>query len=339
MTAFKEIGLLLLVVCSCLFAGALEETVKAFEKRPDYVKPLITSVGTMTNSGWFVGGENPKTFGYSISLPISLVYLNNNDRQYSGSFIDSGCQECMKQKAAGANVNCANCVECQQFTAPTIFGTIPIPNVYQSRLDLHGNVNGKLAADPPFSDGSADLNSTVLLPFATLQASFSYYYSELILRYIGIPSIAGISVQFPGIGLKHDFCHFIPMCPVSLSLAANFTFLSATWKPGGNVQGSLQLSGLSDFFGMLIGYKAAKHLEVFLEGGWEHISMTPSGELHIIDEDNWVRPRTTITGRNGFRMALNVSFPITYNPVIGGIGGAQFGNLINVISFKSPRKD
>jgi hypothetical protein len=342
MLIIKKVSFLLIVFNICALAGSTEETIKAFERRPDYVLPLVTSIGSMTSSGWFVSGELPKNFSYSIALPISLIYLNNSDRQYSGTYIDTGCQECMKQKAAGANVDCRNCVECQQFTAPTIFGTIHTPDtseVYKSRRDLNNNVIGKLSITPPFSDGADALNSTVLLPFATLQASFSYYYSEIILRYIGIPSIAGISVQFPGIGLRHDFQHFIPSCPVSLSLAATFTFVSATWEPGGNVQGSLHLSGVSDFFGILAGYKATKYLDVFLEAGWEHAFVTPSGELHIIDENDWVRPNKTITGRNGFQMALNVSFPIKYNPVIGGIGGAQFGNLINILSYKSQIKD
>ena len=55
-----------------------------------------------------------------------------------------------------------------------------------------------------YSSGIEELNAIAGLPFATLQASFAWYYTELTLRYIGIPTIAGISVQLPGIGLRHD---------------------------------------------------------------------------------------------------------------------------------------
>jgi hypothetical protein len=339
MLIVKKVSLLLIVFTFCVLAGDAENTAKAFERRPGYVQPIVTSIGSMTNSGWYVSGELPKAFNYSVAIPISLIYLNKNDRQYSETYIDSGCQTCMEQKALNANIDCSNCIECQQFTAPTIFGTIHTPDVYRSIFDRHYNVIGNFQVKE-FWDGAEAMNSMVLLPFATLQTSFSYYYSEIILRYIGIPSISGISVQFPGIGIRHDFRHFIPSCPVSLSLAANFTFLSATWEPGGNnMQGSFHFNGVSDFFGIIVGYKATKFLDVFLESGWEHATMTTSGEMYLVNEKEWLKPNLTVTGRKGFRIALNVSFPIKYNPVIGVIGGAQFGNLINILSYKSQNKD
>jgi hypothetical protein len=334
------IGAPLVVVFFMLQAwgGALEETVKAFESRPDYVRPFATMAGSMTNAGWYLCSSLNKNFNFSVSIPISLIYLNNQDREYSGSYIDEGCEKCMQQKAVDPSVNCEGCVECQQFNAPTIFGSIHTPDVHKSIIDLHGNVIGQLPPEDPFSDGIKDLAAVSMLPFLTVQAAFSMYYTQLTLRYIGIPAIKGVSFSFPGVGLQHDFHRFFPSWPVSLSLAAHMTFLSAAWKPGEDVEGTLNLSGLSSFIGILAGYKIAKFLEVFLETGWNNCAMTPSGKLTITDDDGGkdvVEPHQSLSGRNGFRLALNFSFPIGYNPVIGGIAGAQWGNVINVLSYKS----
>jgi hypothetical protein len=205
-------------------------------------------------------------------------------------------------------------------------------------VDLHGNVIGQLAPEAPFSDGIKELSDVTLLPFLTVQAAFSMYYTQLTLRYMGVPSLSGVSFGFPGFGLQHDFHHFFPSLPVSLSLAGHITFLSASWKPGEDVDGTLELSGLSSFIGILAGYKLTKFLEVFLETGWDNCSLAPSGKLTITGdngEKDVVEPHQTISGRNGFRMALNFSFPIHYNPVLGGFAGAQWGNVINVLSYKS----
>ncbi len=320
-----------------LWAGAASETVKAFEKRPDYVRPFATIVGTMTNAGWYASASINRKFNFSVAVPISLVYLNNRDRQYSGTYTDDGCSACKKMQLADPDVNCDNCVECQPFTAPTIFGSIRTPDVHRSIINLQGDVINTLPPVDPFSDGVEALQDISVMPFVTLQTAFSYYYSEIQLRYMGIPSIEGVSFHFPGIGLQHDFHRFFPSLPVSLSLAAHVTFLAASWKPGENTEGTLKLSGLSNFIGILSGYRITKYLEAFLETGWDNSYLKPSGSL-VISEDNKrdvVEPSQTISGRNGFRVALNFSFSINYNPVVGGIAGAQFGNVVNILSYKS----
>jgi hypothetical protein len=330
-----KICIVLISVILQAWAGSITETIKAFERRPDYVRPFATMVGSLTNSGWSMSSTLNKKFNFSVGIPISLTYLNDQDRQYSGTYSDDGCVACQKMKASNPAVDCKNCVECQQFTAPTIFGSIHTPDVHRSIVNLQGTVIDTLPPIDPFSDGIKELNAISVLPFLTLQTSFSYYYSELTLRYIGIPAIGGVSFQFPGIGFQHNFNRFFPSLPVSLSIAAHFTLLNASWAPTDSVKGTLDLSGLSSFYGVLIGYKAAKFLEVFLETGWDNCSIKPTGEMTIINTGEKVRPNTTISGRNGFRAALNFSFPIRYNPVIGGTAGAQFGNLINILSYKS----
>ena len=338
MAVKQKVSLLLVLMIMQVWAGALEETVKAFERRPDYVRPFATIAGSLTNSGWCLGGSINEKFNFSVGLPFSIIYLNNQDRQYSGTYTDDGCAACQQQKAAGAAVDCQSCTERQRFTAPTIFGSLRTPNIHRSIIDLHYNVIDTLPPVDPFSDGIEELYGISVLPFLTFQASFFYYYTEIILRYIGIPSIGGVSFQFPGIGVQHDFHRFFPSSPVSLSLAAHVTLLSAAWVPGDSVEGTLNLSGLSSFVGILAGYKPNKYVEVFLETGWDNSYMKPSGELTITNEDGGkeiIKPHQAISGRNGFRAALNFSFPIRYNPVIGVFAGAQFGNGINIASYKS----
>lgn len=318
------------------WGGSLGETIKGFG--PDYLRPVATIVGSMTNSGWYLSSNLNKNFNFSVSIPISLVYLNEQDREYSGTYTDEKCAECQKQKAVDPTIKCQNCIECRQYAAPTIFGTIHTPELYRSIIDLHYNVIDQIKDTILFNDGIKELSALSVLPFLTLQATFSYYYSEIQLRYIGIPAISGVSFNFPGIGLQHDFHHFFPSWPISLSLAAHMTFLTASWKPGEDVEGTLQLNGLSSFIGILAGYKITKYLEVFLETGWDNSYLAPSGKLDIINDNGQreiVEMHQTISGRNGFKAALNFSFPIQYNPVIGGIAGAQWGNVINVLSYKS----
>ncbi|MBN1306740.1 MAG: hypothetical protein JXA18_02395 [Chitinispirillaceae bacterium] len=334
----KKASILLFFLILPLSAGPVENMFKAFEERPEYVRPFATILGSMTNAGWYQSASVGKDFSFGVALPISLMYLNNRDREYSGTYIDEGCRKCREREA-----ECNGCVECQKFTAPTVFGTIRTPEITRSIIDLNFNVvTDTLPVDPPFSDGIEELTQIAGLPFLSLQTTFSIHYTAVTLRYMGIPAIPGTSLNFPGIGLQHDFQYLLPSLPVSLSVAANFTFLIISlapeeWTDDGTMSGNLSLNGLSNFLGILAGYKPVRFLEVFLETGWEHSFLKPSGTLIVNNET--IKPSLTLKGRNGFRTALNIAFPIKYNPVIGGIGGAQFGYLVNLIGFKSRKKE
>ena len=327
-------------------AGPLETMVRAFEQRPQYVRPFATTLGSLTNSGWYQSASVGKGFGFDVSLPVSILYLNTRDREYTGSYTDPACATCRSLEASGTVVNCRDCIKCQDYTAPTIFGSIHQPDVVQYQWDPNnGTIVYRPTHDPdslPFSDGIKELSDLAGLPFLTLQASASLYYTRITLRYMGVPSVAGsgLTANFPGIGLQHDFHHLLPPAlPLSLSLAVNFTLTAISWTPGDdieNVTGTLKLTGLSNFVGILGGFAPVKFLELFLEAGWEHSFLKPSGEVTVEGES--VALEKTLTGRNGFRASLNIAFPIKYHPVVGGIAGSQFGYFINLISFRS-RKD
>ena len=324
-----------------IYAGNAEETVRAFERQPDYVRPIATLVGSMTNSGWYTSGNIGKDFSFSVALPISLIYLSQADIEYNTTHVDTECQTCREVEAAGAAVDCKDCIGCTDYLTPTIFGDRRPPILYRSTLSRSGDgsINSKDTVN--ITDGNEKLKTISWLPFISFQTAFSYYYTQLTLRYIGIPAVEGISFHFPGIGLQHDFRHLFPELPISLSLAANCTFLTANWVPGDSIEGTLKLNGLSNFLGVIAGYTFTDFLEVFIETGWDHSYMKPSGRLVIHDENgvDIVEPSKSISGRNAFRIALNVAFPIGYHPVLGGIAGADFGNTINILSFRKKNSE
>lgn len=314
----KTIILSLMLIFS-VQAGRGATTMHAINEQPGYMRPLATTIGTMTNSGWFQSVFIGKEFGYGVALPISLVYIGSRDRQYTESYSDQGF------------------VGSRQVTVPTIFGVTSCPVIERSIIDPQSNVIGTFADSTLFRAGIEEFQGISVVPYITLQAAFSLYYTEVKLRYMGMPSISHNGFQYPGIGLQHDLHHLFPLFPVAISLAGNMTFLNTAITPGDKLTGTLKIGGISSFVGMAAGYRPSEKLEVFLETGWDHshvaikgtITSTEDGGFEVIPVDN------TITGRNAFRIALNVAIPLKYYPVAGVIAGAQWGNLLNIFSYRS----
>lgn len=320
-----------------LHAGDVANTLREIAKRPLYVQPIATTLATMTSSGWYQSASVDQSLGFAVSLPITLVYLNNGDRQYSDSYDNTGCIECRQQQATNPAITCRDCEECPDYTAPTIFGTIKTPVLHFSQTDTRGNViDNTSIIDEQLSSGIPALAELSLLPFATLQASLFWHHTALTLRYFGLPTISGFNLQLPGVGIQHEINHLLPSLPVKLSVAAHATILNIAWTPDEkDVSGILKMNGISSFMGVLAGFNPG-FIEFFMEAGWEHGHLTPSGNLLV--EGDLLVPDKNINGRNAFRAALNIALPIKYHPVIGGVGGAQFGNVINLISYRSKEK-
>jgi len=95
---------------------------------------------------------------------------------------------------------------------------------------------------------------------------------------------------------------------------------------------------MSAFAGILAGYKL-KVIEFFLECGWEHSQLKATGDMTIAPSEagglsETIHPSLTLKGRNMFRAALNIAFPIGWMPVVGGNAGAELGNTVNILSYK-----
>lgn len=302
-----------LILTSTLYAGRGSSTMHSINEQPGYLLPFATTVGTLTNSGWLQSASIEKKFGFGISLPISLSYIGKKDRQYTDSYTD---------RVTGKTIN---------VTVPTVFGSMNKPIVY------HG-ISQNIPDSTTFRPGLEEFQNVSVLPYFALQASFSLYYTELKLRYTGLP-LSNSSFNFPGIGLQHDFHHFFPSLPIAVSLAGNITFINASFTPGDRLKGTLNTNGLTSFLGIAAGYRPFDKLELFLETGWDHCHVTASGTIISTENDlpETIPVDNTITGRNAFRIALNIAVPLKYHPVGGVIAGAQWGNLINLISFRSKR--
>ena len=306
--------LLSLALAFSLQAGRGSTIMHAINEQPGYMRPLATTVGTMTNSGWFQSAFLDRDFEFGMALPISLIYIGSKDRRYTDTYTD----------ATGS----------VKVTVPTIFGTLDTPTVNRAINDFM-----TVPDNTTFRPGLEEFKALSVIPYITLQASFSYFYTELKLRYMGMPTIQKNGFHFPGLGLQHDLHHFFPSFPVAISLAGNMTFLTTRITPGDKLDGTLKTGGIASFLGIVAGYRPIDNLEVFLETGWDHSHVSVKGDI-ISNEDGgreMIPVDNTIAGRNAFRIALNVAIPVKYNPVAGVIAGAQWGNLINLISYKSKR--
>ncbi|MBN1761177.1 MAG: hypothetical protein JW863_22805 [Chitinispirillaceae bacterium] len=284
-----------------LHAGRGSTTMHAINEQPGYMRPLATSIGTMTNSGWFQSASIDKEFGFGVALPISLIYIGSKDRTYTDSYTDFT-----------GTVNVA---------VPTIFGSEEKP----------------LIPGTTFRAGLEEFRELSVIPYITVQTSFSFYYTELKLRYMGMPTIKKNGFHFPGIGIQHDFHYLFPSLPVAIALAGNMTFLNTSLTPGDKLDGTLKTGGIAGFLGIVAGYRPIDNLEIFLETGWDHSHVSVKGDIVSTEDNGWelIPVNNRIAGRNAFRAALNIAVPIKYHPVAGVIAGAQWGNLINLISYKS----
>ncbi len=312
-------------------AVSADDILKDFEKNGDYVRPFATLFGSASNGGWYQSSAVPRGFSFYVGLPITSTRIADDDRSYQGTWSDPGCKQYHQNNPSGTQ----SCKETQSFTTPTIFGRGQGPVLDTSVYSPTSN--SIVSSFPvPFSDGNGTLAAYNWLPFLEPQVSFSYYNTELKLRYLAIP-LSVFSVSLPGVGIQHDLSSFLPPLPVSISVAANWTWMSATWKPGGHIDGQLDLDGTSAFYGVLAGYTYQKWLEVFVETGWETASVKSGGQLTLHakgEADQIIKPNLTLDGRNGFRLGLNIAFHLGYDAVLGQSFGANLGNQLGVLAYR-----
>jgi hypothetical protein len=334
-----KLGLVTFAILALPRAGSASnagDVVKAFQDNGGYVKPFATLFGSMTNSGWYQSSAVPSGFGFYLGIPMSITKIADDDRSFSYTYVDDGCQQYHANNPSGKQV----CREKTEYQTPTIFGRKRAP--LASRSIYNGNSDSIVDhQEIPLSDGKSEVSDFNWIPFLEPQISVSYKYTELKLRYFGF-SVGGYSLSMPAFGIQHDLASVLPPLPVpvNFSIAADMTFFNASWKPGDNVKGTMDLSGQSYFVGVLAGYTYARWLEVFLETGWEGASLKSGGDLVIHDTganpdpDESVKPRLTLEGRNGFRASLSLAFHIGYDAVLSQNVGANLSNQVGILAYR-----
>ena len=58
-------------------------TLNPYANRPGYVKPIIDNLGNVLNSNWYVSASVPQSFTFEAGLPISLISIDSDDRNYT----------------------------------------------------------------------------------------------------------------------------------------------------------------------------------------------------------------------------------------------------------------
>lgn len=296
-----------------------------------YTQPLVTLLGSLMNSSWYQSSRIGKDFGFQVSLPITLAYLSSEDYFYTTKQPRSNCSFA---RANNSNVLC-DLPDFASYEVPTIFGPSAGDVIFTYyHLQTNGEPGSATIRETTAGDGLNELSLMKLAPFFIPQVGFSMGYTELKLRYIYLPlGVINTSAHFSGVGLQHDLSSYLKEIPFSLSIASSLSFWSLELTPSGYT-GALEMSGLATTTGLVVG-KQWGLWEVFTEIGWETSGMHLGGR--IVDEEDPLdidEPNLDVSGRNGFRLALNVAVHMGYHPVVGQSFGSQLGQQFNVLIFK-----
>ena len=294
----SKINLIFLFFVSALLAGKYDSAVRAFENQPQYVTPIATLLGTIGSSSWNSSSSIPYKFSSTISLPLVVAIINDKDRSYSSTFVDSAVFDSNlpeDEKSSRAY---------KEFTAPTIFGREDAPTLYKSVLGVDGSIVDSIPVY--YSDGIPDVAAFNWVPFPQFQGDFSFAHTAVSLRYIGRPN-KSLGVHFWGAQIRYDFTHFMKKQPVNITLFSNSSFPILKWTPGEGIQGTIKMNEFSNFSGVTIGYRHKK-LDLLSEIGWEYSKLKTSGTLYIESDDEYVTTNLKLRGRNRFRFSVVVSF-------------------------------
>lgn len=277
------------------------ESLSAFDSqlgaRPGYVKPIIDNLGNVLNSNWYISASVPQSLTIEFGLPISIIPIGNDDRNYSGT-IEYGPIS-------------------YDYEVPTIFGD-------------HGNPN--VPSDTIY--GNKTLNGLGVFTYPYLQFGAGFYHARIVLRGMFLPAVSELrKFNLLGFGLQYSFGHFfqykLPPAAQPLDVSLVFGYNSSTigYRPD-DYDGELDLDVSTTNFSVVIGYKPFDFFEVMMSLGYQSAEMLSYGGLTCVakeygmptaDFGKEISPDITVKGNNGFRFSLAVAFQLgkTYHPVIG----------------------
>ncbi len=313
---------LLLVSGLCLAAVAtamddkgyasIYESIAAFENRaggdarifnrPGYVKPIITNLGPVLNSNWYVSATVPQSITFEAGLPFALIPIGADDRTFSENGAD----------------------------APTIFGKHGDPATNPNDPTVYGNETlNKLGVFtyPYLQLAGGYYHARLVLRGMWLPAISELQKFNLI----------GIGLQY---SFGHLFQYMLPKPAQGLdvSLVLGYSSSGISYQPE-DYEGTLDLDISAFTFDLVIGYKPIEIVEVMLTLGYQSGSMASSGHL-VSHAEGWngavIDPNLTVDGNDGFKFGLAVAFQFgtSFHPVLGYDYAGKSSFTTNALYFK-----
>ncbi len=268
--------------------------------RPGYVKPIITNLGPVLNSNWYVSANVPESMTFEAGLPFALIPIGDDDQTFSEN---------------GASV-------------PTIFGTHGDPANYEPTV--YGNEtlhNLGVFTYPYLQLAGGYYHARLALRGMWLPAVSELKKFNLI----------GIGLQY---SFGHLFQYMLPKPAQDLdvSLVLGYSSSGISYQPE-DYEGTLDLDISAFTFDVVIGYKPVEMVEVLLTLGYQSGSMEASGHLvsHAEGRNNLeLNPNITVDGNDGFKFGIAVAFQIgtSFHPVLGYDYAGKSSFTTNVLYFK-----
>ncbi|SHL08534.1 DUF6588 family protein [Fibrobacter sp. UWEL] len=294
--------------------AAFDSKIPVYGNRPGYVKPIITNLGNVLNSNWFVSAEVAKSISFEAGLPISIIPINDDDRSFK------------EKNALGVATD-----------NPTIFG---------ENHDMTQPYDGRVY-------GNETLNGLGVFTYPYLQIGASMFHARAVLRWMMLPAISELrGFSDFGFGLQYSFGHFFQyMLPpaaqgLNVSLGFGYNTSSISYRPE-DYKGQLDLDISTLNISLILGYKPVKFVEVMMSLGYQSAEMASSGKLTCMALDKntgltsafygqTINPDLTVKGNNGFRFGLEVAFHLgaSFNPVVGLDYAGKTSYTTNILYFK-----
>lgn len=280
-----------------------DSSLNPYANRPGYVKPIIDNLGNVLNSNWYVSASVPQSFTFEAGLPISIISIGDDDRNYTEN------AEFLGQSIA--------------YETPTIFG---------DHRDMTQADDGRIY-------GNKTLNGLGLFTYPYIQLGASFYHARVVFRGMFLPSISELrKFNLFGFGLQYSFGHFFQYMlppavqPLDVSIVFGYNTSGIGYRPE-DYEGELNLDVSTTNFAIVIGYKPVSFIEVMMSLGYQSAEMKSSGHLRGAAT---IDPGITVEGNNGFRFGLEVAFQLgkSFHPVVGFDYAGKSSFTTNVLYFK-----
>ncbi len=280
-----------------------DSSLNPYANRPGYVKPIIDNLGNVLNSNWYVSASVPQSFTFEAGLPISIISIGDDDRNYTEN------AEFLGQSIA--------------YETPTIFG---------DHRDMTQADDGRIY-------GNKTLNGLSLFTYPYIQLGASFYHARVVFRGMFLPSISELrKFNLFGFGLQYSFGHFFQYMlppaaqPLDVSIVFGYNTSGIGYRPE-DYEGELNLDVSTTNFAIVIGYKPVSFIEVMMSLGYQSAEMKSSGHLRGAAT---IDPGITVEGNNGFRFGLEVAFQLgkSFHPVVGFDYAGKSSFTTNVLYFK-----